>query len=118
MDPRQISGWIFQLRANVIPQLTSMSRYHHVRRNSPKLDVLLVKFPDVIRLVSDEDGVRGGLERGMHDRKRRGEFIGALFTAYASMCFFRPLGAQVLCVQILVSRYNVCGEVVVFHRVT
>src|SRR5712672_924937 len=53
-----------------------MSRYHHVRRDSPKPDVLLVKFPDVIRLVSDEDGVRGGLERGMHDRKRRGEFIG------------------------------------------
>ena len=59
-----------------------MSRYHHVRRDSPKIEVLLVKFPDVIRLVGYEDGVRGGLERGMHNRKRRGEFIGALFTAY------------------------------------
>src|SRR5206468_7987652 len=52
LDPRQIPSRLFQLRANVIPQLTSMSRYHHVRRNSPKLDVLLVKFPDVICLVN------------------------------------------------------------------
>ena len=91
MDARQIPSWILQLRASVIPQLTSMSRYHHVRRDSPKIEVLLVKFPDVIRLVGDEDGVRSGLERGMHDRQRRGEFIGALFTAYASV--FRPLDA-------------------------
>src|SRR5262249_44503288 len=61
VDPRQILGRVFQLRGNVIPQLTGMSRYHHVRWNSPKLDVLLVKFPDVIRLVSNEDGVGGGL---------------------------------------------------------
>src|SRR6266513_3580681 len=54
LDPRQIPGWVFRLRANVIPQLASMSRYHHVRRNSPKLDVLLVEFPDVICLVNDE----------------------------------------------------------------
>ena len=118
MDARQIPGRIFQLRANVIPQLTSMSRYHHVRRNSPKLDVLLVKFPDVIRLVSDEDGVRGGLERGMHDRKRRGEFIGALFTTYAPVRFFRPLGAQALCLRVLPGRHNICGKAVIFHRVT
>ena len=118
MDPRQISGWIFQLRADVIPQLGSMSRYHHVRRDSPKLDVLLVKFPDVIRLVSDEDGVRGGLERGMHDRKRRGEFIGALFTAYAPVRFFRPLGAQALCLRALPGRHNISGKAVIFHRVT
>src|SRR5215471_9438991 len=61
VDPREIPGRVFQLRANVIPQLTGTSRYHHVRWNSPKLDVLLVKFPDVIRLVSNEDGVGGGL---------------------------------------------------------
>ena len=118
LDPRQISGRVFQLRADVIPQLTSMSRYHHVRWNSPKLDVLLVEFPDVIRLVSDEDGVRGGLERGMHHCKRRRQFIGALSAAYASVRFFRPLCAQALCVRALPGRHNVCGKVMVFHRVT
>jgi len=94
----------FQLRTNVIPQLTGMSRYHHVRRNSPKPDVLLVEFPDVIRLVSEEDGVCGGLERGMHHRKRRRQFIGAR-SAYA-VRFFTLLGARVLCMQGLFGRHN------------
>jgi hypothetical protein len=118
LDPRQIPGRVFQLRADVIPQLTSMSRYHHVRRNSPKLDVLLVKFPDVIRLVSDEDGVRGGLDRGMHHRKRCRQFIGAGFAAYAPVCFFRLLAALALSLRALPGRHNICGKAVIFHHVT
>ena len=117
VNARQIPSRLFQLRANVIPQLSSMSRYHHVGRNSPKLDVLLVEFPDVIRLVSDEDGVGGGFERGMHHRKRSGQFIGALFTAYASVRFFRPLSAQALSLRVLSGRHNICGKAVIFHRV-
>ena len=95
-----------------------MSRYHHVRRNSPKLDVLLVEFPDVICVVSDEDGVRGGLERGMHHRKGRRRLIGARFAAYASVRFFTLLSARAICVRALPGRHNVCGKVVIFHRVT
>ena len=91
MDARQIPGRLFQLRANVIPQFTGVGRHHHMRWNSPELDVLLVKFPNVIRLVRDENGVGGGLERGMHHGKRCRHFIGARFTVYASVRFFRLL---------------------------
>ena len=79
LDPRQIRGPVFQLRANEIPQLADMSGYRHVRRNSPEVDVLLVEFSDVIGLVSHENGVSGGLQRGLHHRKRRGELISVVF---------------------------------------
>jgi hypothetical protein len=118
VDLRKIPTRVLQLPASVIPQLASMSRYHHVRRDSPKIEVFLIKFPDVIGLVCDDDGIRGGLERGLHHCKRRGQFIGALFTAYAPVRFFGPLGAQALCLRALPGRHNICGKAVIFHRVT
>jgi len=54
-------------------------RYHRVGRNSPELDVLLAKFPDVVRLVSEKDGIRCGLECRMHHGKRRRQFICSVF---------------------------------------